>query len=108
MRKYGVTLAHGDLWLANVGLSPDKVILIDFGLAVQAPGDIDLALYVLGNWWQIEATREEIMEDWRRLRGAAYDERSLRLALIAAFVEYGWLKAVDADRSAEQAADYAW
>ena len=37
MHKYETSLIHGDLWVNNLGLRPDSVIMLDWGYATQAP-----------------------------------------------------------------------
>ena len=96
LERCDTTLIHGDLWLANVGLSPDRVVILDWALATQAPPEFELTMYLTGNWSRIAATREEIVEDFRALRREQFDARALALSFIGTFAEYGWNKALDA------------
>jgi thiamine kinase-like enzyme len=108
------TLIHGDLWLANVGLQPDCVVILDWGTATQAPPAFDFTTYLTGAWSRIMATREELIDDVRAASGDDHDERALQLSFIATFAEYGWNKALDATEHphsatrAREAADLAW
>jgi len=90
------TLIHGDLATVNVALEDDRVTLLDWSLPAAAPGAFDLARFLAGCSSVIDATREEVIADYRELAGPAYDEPALRLALLAGLVWLGWNKALDA------------
>ncbi len=108
------TLIHGDLWLANVGLEPDRVVILDWGTATQAPAAFEFTTFLTGAWSRIAATREALIDDFRAVCGDDHDERALQLSFIATFAEYGWNKALDAAehpdaaKRAREAADLAW
>jgi hypothetical protein len=114
LERCETTLIHGDLWLSNIGLRPERVIVLDWGLATQAPPAFEFTLYLTGAWSRIDATRDELLDDIRAACGVWHDERALQLSLVASFAEYGWNKALDAvDHSdavirAREAADLAW
>lgn len=60
------TLVHGDLKLANLGLRGNRVVMLDWGSWTGfAPPAVELAWYVAVNWSRIDASREEIIEDFR-------------------------------------------
>ncbi len=102
------TLTHADLSLANVGLTERHVIMLDFAMACAAPGDFDFAIYLVQNDWLIEATNDEIISDWVELAVRAVDERTLRLALLAAFAEYACWKAPDVSEPSPYCSTYDW
>jgi hypothetical protein len=114
LNQCATTLIHGDLWLANVGLPPDRVVILDWGIATQAPPAFEFTTYLTGAWSRIMATREELIDDFRAASGHLHDERALQLSFIATFAEYGWNKALDAAahpdpaKRAREAADLAW
>lgn len=114
LERCETTLIHGDLWLSNIGLRPERVIVLDWGLAAQAPPAFEFTLYLTGAWSRIEASRETLLDDIRAACGVWHDERALQLSLVATFAEYGWNKALDAvDHSdpvirAREAADLTW
>jgi hypothetical protein len=62
----------------------------------------------------IDATREQVIADFRALAGPADDETALRLAMLSALVWLGWNKALDAAEHPDQAirereqADLVW
>lgn len=114
LERCETTLIHGDLWLANVGLYPDRVVILDWGAAAQAPPAFEFTTYLTGAWSRIRATREDVIDDFRAACGERHDERALQLAFIATFAEFGWNKALDAVEHpdpairAREAAELAW
>jgi Phosphotransferase enzyme family len=114
LRRGGTTLLHGDLWLVNVALTPAEVVLLDWGLATAGPPAVELASFLAGNASSVHATREQVIDDFRRLEGDLHDEDTLRLALFGGLVELGWNKALDIATSpdpalrARERADLDW
>ena len=112
LRRGGSTLIHGDLWLVNVALPPRGVVLLDWGLATEAPAAVELASFLAGNASSVHATREQIIDDFRDLSGGLHHEPTLRLAMLAGLVELGWNKALDIAENPKIAererADLAW
>lgn len=96
-------LVHGDMWLVNVAFEGAEVVLLDWDLATWAPPALDFAFFLDGNSSRVDATRDEIVEDFRALSGETHDEVGLRLALFAGLVELGWNKALDAAEHSEAA-----
>lgn len=91
------TLIHGDLKLGNLGLLSDRVVAVDWGDRVGiAPPEVEFAWYLAINSSRIEATREQLIEDWQEICGDGCDERALKLALLGGLVQLGWNKALDA------------
>jgi hypothetical protein len=114
LRRGGTTLIHGDLWLVNAALTPNGVILLDWSIATEAPPAVELASFLAGNASSVQATREQLIDDFRRLEGDLHDPGVLPLALLGGLVELGWNKALDiatnpdpAVRAREQA-DLQW
>jgi hypothetical protein len=90
------TLVHGDYRLANLGLREDRVVVIDWGSScVLGPAALDLAWYLIVGATRIDATRDEVIDDFVALEGARHDPRALGLALIGALAMLGWNKALD-------------
>jgi Phosphotransferase enzyme family len=114
LERCETTLVHGDFWLANVGLAPDRVVMLDWGLAAAAPAAVDFAAYLATSGSSIAATHEQLLDDFRAVCGERHDERALRLALVGGLVEMGWNKAMkvvdapDEARRARVAADLDW
>lgn len=52
------TLIHGDLRLHNLGLTPDRVVLLDWELVSYAPPAVEFAWYLVISASRVDATRE--------------------------------------------------
>jgi hypothetical protein len=112
---FGSTLIQGDLKLGNLGFAGDRVVMLDWGTQTGwAPPAVEVAWYLAINWSRIDATREQVLDDFRAAEGERHDEDALRLALLGGLVQLGWDKALHASghpdpaiRSRE-AADLAW
>lgn len=95
LRRCGTTLIHGDIWLDNLGLYQDRVVMLDWGLATSAPPALEFTMFLTGAWSSIEATREQLIADFCAASGELHDERALHLAFLATFSMFGWNKAFD-------------
>jgi Phosphotransferase enzyme family len=91
LEECGTTLIHGDLRDENLGLTGDGIVLIDWALSAHGPPSVELAWYMLHDSWRIDATNDEIVDDFRRAEGDRSDERALDLGLISGLATYGWL-----------------
>jgi hypothetical protein len=85
------TLVHGDLRDENLGLTAEGIALIDWGLACWAPAAVDVAWFLLHTAWRIDATREELLEDFAAAEGERHTAAALDLALLGGLATYGWL-----------------
>jgi hypothetical protein len=93
--RHEKTLIHGDFRLANMGLDSDRVILLDWGtLSAVAPPSLEFGYYLAICWSQVNAGKDEIIEDYKRVAGPRFDSRALGLALILALAHIGWNKAI--------------
>ena len=93
LESCGTSIIHGDYRAGNLGLDGDRVIVLDWGIAAQAPGVLDLAWYLFVNGWRIAATKEELIADYRRAAGDLYDDRAIELGLLAGIGWFGGLLA---------------
>ena len=82
---------HHNLRDEQMGFEEERMILIDWGLATQGHPVVELAWYLMHNGWRIEATRDELVDDFRRARGDADDPDTLALGYVAGLVMYGWV-----------------
>jgi aminoglycoside phosphotransferase (APT) family kinase protein len=87
----GTTLIHGDLRDEHLGLDGERVVLIDWGIATRGHPVVDLCWYLCHCAWRIDATRDEIVDDFRRARGDADDAEALDVGLLCGLVMYGWI-----------------
>jgi hypothetical protein len=98
------TIVHGDAKIGNLGFTPDRVILLDWGLTVRAPGALDLGWYLAVNSARLPVSRDDAIEIYRAARaghgrlpasGEPW-ERELALSLLAGTIRLGWAKALGA------------
>ena len=87
----GTTLIHGDLRDENIALTAGGLVLLDFGLATQGHPAVELAWYMVHDVWRIEATHDEVVDDFRFALGARDDPTALELGMISGLVQYGWI-----------------
>jgi hypothetical protein len=115
LARFPSTLIQGDLKLGNLGFAGDRVVMLDWGTQTGwAPAAVEVAWYLAINWSRIDATREQVLDDFRAAEGDRHDEDALRLALLGGLVQLGWDKAMHASGHpdpairAREAADLAW
>ena len=90
------TLVHGDLKMANLGLTDDRVVIVDWGTTtLWGPAAIDYAWYIAVNPTAVGLPLDRLLDDVRGTDAGA-DETALRLALVGALCELGWAKALGA------------
>lgn len=87
----GTTLIHGDLRDEHLGISGERVVLIDWGIATRGHPVVDLCWYLCHCAWRIDATRDEIVHDFRAARGGDDDAEALEIGLLCGLVMYGWI-----------------
>ncbi len=100
----GTTLVHGDLFIENVGLYGERVVMLDWGMATAGPGALDLASYLAWTGARVSATLDEIVDDYRAVCGEFYDEEALHLAFIFGLAQCGWSKALFSTEEGDEAA----
>lgn len=84
------TLIHGDVRLNNLGLSDDRVVLVDWGERTgSAPAAVELASFLVFDAKRLDVPRDDVVVDFRTLYGDAWDEKAMELALIGGFVQLG-------------------
>lgn len=109
------TLIHGDVRLSNLGFTGDQVVLIDWGERTgTAPAPVELASFIAFDARRIDASRDDLIADFRELSGDRFDETALQLALIGGMTQLGCnfvldlvLRGGDAERATAEA-ELAW
>jgi len=108
------TFVHGDLRLHNLGLTKDAVVLVDWEIAGCGCPAMDIAWYLIISATRIDATREQVIDDYRTIAGEHFDARAWDIACLFALLALGWNKAVDIVDSddpahaAQERADLDW
>jgi hypothetical protein len=85
------TLVHADIRDEQIGLDGDRLILLDWGRATQGHPVVDFAWSICHNGWRIDATHDELLEDFRRVRGERDDPRANELVGLVGLLMYGWV-----------------
>ena len=91
LERGGTTLIHGDLRDEHLGFAGDRVVLLDWGNATQGHPAVELAWYLVHGAWRTDATHDQIVDDFRAVRGERDDPRALDLGMISGLVMYGWI-----------------
>ena len=107
LRDCAATLVHNDLRGANLGLVPGRTVVLDWGLAGSGPPELDFAWYLFVNGWRIDATREELIDDFKRAEGDLHDPRALELSWIAQLCWHGPLLAHELVEASDEKRDRA-
>jgi hypothetical protein len=66
-------------------------VLLDWGLATQGHPVVDYAWHLMHSAWRIDATHDQLWEDFRAARGERDDPLAVELGMIAGLVMYGWI-----------------
>lgn len=90
------TIVHGDLATVNMAFEEDRLTLLDWSMPASAPAALDLGRFLAGCASVVDATREELIDDFTEALGDGRDGPSLRLGLLSSLVWLGWNKALDA------------
>jgi hypothetical protein len=88
---HGTTLLHGDIRDEQIGLAGGRLVLLDWGLATQGHPVVDYAWHLMHSAWRIDATHDQLWEDFRAARGERDDPLAVELGTIAGLVMYGWI-----------------
>lgn len=97
-----LTLVHGDLATVNMAVQGDDLVLLDWAMPVAAPGALDVARLLVGCSHVMDPDLDALLAAHREAAGAAYDEKAMRLALLAAVVWLGWNKTLDLVESGDE------
>jgi ketosteroid isomerase-like protein len=87
----GTTLLHGDIRDEQIGLGGRRLVLLDWGLATQGHPVVDYAWYLMHCAWRIDATHDQLWEDFRAARGERDDPPAVELGAMAGLMMYGWI-----------------
>jgi hypothetical protein len=91
LTRRGTTLIHGDLRDDNLAFADGRIVLLDWDLATAGTPADEFAWYLLHDAWRIDATREEIVADWRAAEGGRVDDEDEALMALSGLVLYGWI-----------------
>ena len=86
-----LTLIHGDLRDDNLGLTEDRIVLLDWDLATAGTPAMEFAWYLCHDAWRTDATHDELEQDFREAEGERLGEREAELGILSGLVQYGWI-----------------
>lgn len=87
------SLLHGDVWHGNLGLSPDTVYLLDWGmLTTWGPPAIELLMFLALSHDLFDVTHDEFLDLMAEELGPWHDEEATELALLGTLAAMGWDK----------------
>jgi hypothetical protein len=90
LNEFEATLIHGDLKFGNIGLTPDRVVLVDWGPQCgMAPPAVEFAWYLALNATRLDATRDEVLNDVRAASGPFQTTRPCASCCSAAWSSSG-------------------
>ncbi|WP_322938168.1 hypothetical protein [Nocardioides bizhenqiangii] len=89
------TLLHGDVATVNLALESHGLTLFDWGVATVGPAELDVGRLLVGCAHVFDLSFDEFLALQRDVAGAAHDEASLELGLLAGLTWLGWNKALD-------------
>jgi hypothetical protein len=87
----GTTLIHADIRDEQIGLDGHRLVLLDWGRASQGHPVVDFAWSICHNAWRIDATNDELVDDFRRVRAEHDDPRANELIGVIGLMMYGWI-----------------
>lgn len=83
------TLIHGDLFPPNIGFCDERLVLIDWSFATNAPAAFEIAFFLLWSdtgWCAtLGVPRDEILDTYREIAGDRCDATTLSIGIISAF-----------------------
>ena len=89
------TMVHGDLATVNMAFEADHLTLIDWGLAVAAPGAVDIGRFLAGCGHVLDLDWDTFLAMYAEEAAEVHDEAATRLGLLSGLVWLGWNKALD-------------
>jgi hypothetical protein len=106
----GTTMTHSDPHFGNTAIAPERIVLIDWSLAAQTAPAVDFAWFVDQSQRFVDATHDELAEDFLRLEKGRTSPELLDLALLAELGLAGWQAGewVDLEDRAAHRAGFDW
>lgn len=103
VRQTPLTFLHGDWKLGNLGIAPDRTVLLDWTYPGTGPVAHDLAWYLALNRARLPESKEASIDalraalEARGIATAGWWDRQVDLCLLGALVQFGWEKALGDD-----------
>lgn len=103
LERCSQSFCHGDVAAVNMAWQGDQLVLIDWGQAFLGPAALDIARFLPSGLGRSRIQKDWFLKQYAIIAGARFDQRALRLSLLATLVWYGWKKALDATETIDGA-----
>ena len=90
LERGGTTFLHADPHFGNAMLEPDRLVLIDWTLATQGPPAVDFVWFLDQSFQLIDATHDEIVDDFVRAEDGRVSQADVDLACLSELLSAGW------------------
>jgi glycosyltransferase involved in cell wall biosynthesis len=90
LEKQGSTLVHADPHFGNAVLLPDRLVLIDWTLATQAPPSVDFVWFLDQSHELLDATHDEVVDEYVRAEAGRVRREHLDWACVSQLLSSGW------------------
>lgn len=113
LRSLGTTLVHADAWVPNVALEAEHVTLLDWQLATDAPGPVDLGIALAGLPGLAPASFDDLVAWYADAVGGMWSEAGIDRSLLVGLLLYGWnmaltIRTADLKERSRQKARLGW
>lgn len=92
---------HGDVAGVNMAWDGDGLVLLDWGQTFIGPPSLDIARFLPSGLRSSSLSNDDLIGHYRELTAERFDSDGFELSLLAAFVWYGWQKALDATEATD-------
>lgn len=101
LKSRPAAFCHGDVAGVNMAWDDGGLALLDWGQAFVGPPVLDIARFLPSGLRASSLDNDDLLDAYRARSGTEFDYVGMELALLAAFVWYGWQKAIDATETAD-------
>lgn len=110
LELHGMTLLHSDPHFGNAALLPDRLVLIDWGLAAAGPPAIDFVWFLDQSFSLLTASHDDVVELFLRAEDGRVRDEMVDAACLAQLVNTGWQVRhwIDREDSAAYRANLDW
>lgn len=110
LEAQGTTLIHSDVHFGNAVLLPDRLVLVDWALACQAPPTVELTWFLDQSFAFLDATHDEVVDAFVAAERGRVTPSMLDVACLGELLNAGWqcIHWVDRDPDGLHRASFDW
>ena len=97
------SFCHGDVAAVNMAWNGEQLVLIDWGQVFVGPAALDVTRFLPSGLRSSAISNDWFLDQYELIADDRFDQRALRLSLLATLVWYGWKKALDATEGPDPA-----